>query len=304
MYKPLISIIIPTFNRVELIKKTLDSVLNQTYENWECIIVDDDSDEETEKAITDSLLDKRIKFLKRPTEKNNGASSCRNYGLELAKGELIQFLDDDDLLGPGKLEEQVKIYSGGSEVLTCKWGGFSDITDLNSKFKYKLRVYRNFKKGINLLNTFGLYDEYFPMHVYLIPANLIRKSGGWNEELTNNDDAEFFARVILNAGGIRFVPSAKVYYRYGSHEKLSAINSMEKAESVIKSWKLIEENILKKNARNSLKYVRRGKDILYEILQKQYPEVLIKEHNFFKDRNSYGDPGMNLYKRIKSILSI
>ena len=63
------------------------------------------------------------------------------------QGELIQFLDDDDLLDKNK-QEQVKAYSGQQELLTCKWGGFTDNTDFKSRFKYHYHSYKNFKKGI------------------------------------------------------------------------------------------------------------------------------------------------------------
>ena len=118
--------------------------------------------------------DSRIQFYKRPAIKKKGASSCRNYGLELAKGELIQFLDDDDLLDKNKLEAQVKAYSGRKELLTCKWGGFTDNSDFKSLFKYRYHSYKNFKKGVQLLNTFGLYNEFFPPLVYLTPRRIDR----------------------------------------------------------------------------------------------------------------------------------
>ena len=85
MSKPLVSIIIPTYNRASLIKETLHSVQSQTYKNWECIIVDDGSIEDTALAIQEFLRDIRMKFYNRPANKQKGASSCRNYGLELAK---------------------------------------------------------------------------------------------------------------------------------------------------------------------------------------------------------------------------
>jgi glycosyltransferase involved in cell wall biosynthesis len=106
-YNPLISIIIPTFNREKLIAKTLDSVLIQTYHNWECIIVDDGSSDNSY-TIIDKYLNKdnRFHFTKRNREPK-GASTCRNIGTNMASGEYLIFLDSDDVLDTLCLENRV-----------------------------------------------------------------------------------------------------------------------------------------------------------------------------------------------------
>jgi glycosyltransferase involved in cell wall biosynthesis len=96
--EPLVSIIIPVYNRGELIKETLDSVFYQTYTNWECIIVDDGSTDDTWLTLQNyELKDIRFKIFKRQREPK-GASVCRNIGIEKVNGEYIMFLDSDDLL--------------------------------------------------------------------------------------------------------------------------------------------------------------------------------------------------------------
>ena len=152
-----------------------------------------------------------------------------------------------------------------------------------------------------MLNTFGLFNEFFPPHVYLTPRKVIDNIGGWNEELSNNDDAEFFTRVVLNAEEIRFTPEAHVYYRYGNENKLSTLNSPERIESLIKSWQLVENFILEKNIRASLSYVRRAKQNLYDYLLKDSPSLLKEYEDFFKSRKNFDSYGMNVYKRIKGI---
>jgi glycosyltransferase involved in cell wall biosynthesis len=110
MNNPLVSIIIPTYNRVHLISETLDSVLAQTYSNWECIVVDDGSTDETEKLLeTYCKKDSRFQYLHRPSERPKGANACRNYGFELSKGEYILFLDSDDICEAYCLFERVKL---------------------------------------------------------------------------------------------------------------------------------------------------------------------------------------------------
>jgi glycosyltransferase involved in cell wall biosynthesis len=297
----LVSIIIPTYNREHLIGETLDSVLGQTYANWECIVVDDGSNDNTEEIINSySEKDKRFKFYHRPTTGKKGASACRNYGLQKAKGELIQFLDSDDFLAKNKLEEQLKIYKSGTlSLITCKWGGFDESSNLSIRFKYKYHTYRNFKKGENLLSSFGSYNEFFPLHVYLIPKILIDKSGVWNESLTNNDDAEFFARIILNASKIIFSSEASVYYRYSSTDKLSELNSEQKIISAIKSWKLIESHIKEKDPNSRIKYVRNGKSNLYNSVINTFPVMVSREMEFFEGREDYNTCFHHILKKFK-----
>lgn len=105
MHNPLISIIIPTFNRAHYIEETLDSIINQTYSNWECIIIDDGSVDNTQEVIAKYLKkDVRFQFHNRPSNRVKGANSCRNYGFELSKGELIKWFDSDDIMLPNHIE--------------------------------------------------------------------------------------------------------------------------------------------------------------------------------------------------------
>jgi len=301
MTNPLVSITIPAFNRALLLGETLDSVLAQTYLKWECIVVDDGSTDYTEELMKFYCeKDYRFQFYNRPATRKKGASACRNYGLEKSKGELIQFLDSDDLLAKNKLEEQVKVYKPEDlSLITCKWGGFEESSNLSKRFKYKYHSYRNFKKSINLLNTFGNCNEYFPLHVYLIPRNLVERSGLWNENLTNNDDAEFFARVILNASKIVFSSEASVYYRYTSAEQLSILNSEEKILSAIESWKLIDSHIKKKYPGNSINYIRNAKFNLYNTIRKTFPVMVSRDSEFFEGRKDYNTYFCQFLRNIK-----
>lgn len=109
MYSDLISIIIPTYNRGNIVSKTLQSVMSQTYQNWECLVVDDGSTDNTEDVVNKFVKsDKRFSFFRRPLSKPKGANSCRNFGFSKSKGSYINFLDSDDIFLPQKLELQVK----------------------------------------------------------------------------------------------------------------------------------------------------------------------------------------------------
>lgn len=101
----LVSIIMPSYNTGQYISQSIQSVLNQTYTDWELIIIDDCSKDDTDEVISPYLLDSRIRYIKNET--NSGAAVSRNRALREAKGKWIAFLDSDDLWEPDKLEKQV-----------------------------------------------------------------------------------------------------------------------------------------------------------------------------------------------------
>ena len=104
MIDGLVSIIMPSWNTERFIAETIKSVINQTYTNWELLIVDDCSTDKTDEIVA-SFNDNRIKYFH--NEKNSGAALTRNKALREAKGEWIAFLDSDDLWMPEKLEHQI-----------------------------------------------------------------------------------------------------------------------------------------------------------------------------------------------------
>lgn len=106
----LVSIIIPTYNRASFLKETLTSIQQQTYTHWECIVVDDGSTDDS-MAVLKGLQesDPRIHVFERAKHLKKGGNTCRNIGIENAKGTYLQFFDSDDLMQPAMLEEKVKI---------------------------------------------------------------------------------------------------------------------------------------------------------------------------------------------------
>lgn len=116
MENELVSIIMPTYNCAKFIKETIQSVLNQTYENWELVIVDDCSNDNTEE-IVESFNDKRIKYHK--LEKNSGAAVARTTAMKMAIGNYMAFLDSDDLWKKEKLEKQLEFMKKNNYNFTC-----------------------------------------------------------------------------------------------------------------------------------------------------------------------------------------
>ncbi len=116
MSKDLVSIITPTYNCAKFIGATIESVLNQTYQNFEMIIVDDASKDNTEEVVK-SFKDKRIKYIR--LSKNSGPAVARNRAMEEAKGKYMAFLDSDDLWKREKLEKQINFIKKNKYKIIC-----------------------------------------------------------------------------------------------------------------------------------------------------------------------------------------
>ena len=133
-----ISIIIPTYNRESLVIKSIKSVLNQTYRNFEIIIIDDCSSDNTNNKIK-KIKDYRVRYMK--LRKHKGANYCRNLGIKRASGEYISFLDSDDVYYFNKLEKQIqnmKINKSNFDI--CK---INILIELNLQFQitYKKKIF-------------------------------------------------------------------------------------------------------------------------------------------------------------------
>lgn len=286
MKLPLISVIIPAYNRASIIGETLDSVIAQTYPNWECIIVDDGSIDDTISVVDNyTRRDHRFKLFQRPPERKKGASPCRNIGLENSQGDLIQFLDSDDLLENSKFQEQINILQKFSPLtlVTCKWGSFSSSSAVRVKTRY--RSYRDFKPGVNLLYNFGKHNEYFPPLVFLVSRALINKAGKWDETIANNpnDDGEYFARILLHTERVIFCERTSVYYRAGNSGRLSLLDDPKKIQAVIDSWKLIENHLEKDHKKIAARYVLNGKRNVFNQIRESHPDLADKNSEFFKE---------------------
>ncbi|MBD5545732.1 MAG: glycosyltransferase [Lachnospiraceae bacterium] len=118
-----VSVVIPTYNRSTLIERSINSVLQQTYENLEIIVVDDGSTDDTE-AVVNSISDSRIRYIKLPV--NSGAANARNVGVDYATGSLIAFQDSDDYWRPQKLEKQMAYWREHPEfqMIYCQYNYF------------------------------------------------------------------------------------------------------------------------------------------------------------------------------------
>src|SRR5258705_5279593 len=119
---PMISIVLPTYNRAGLILETIESVRQQTYSNWELLIIDEGSLDNTEELVR-QLNDDRIKYFKLSVRIN--VTATRGEGVARSKGELIAFIDSDDLWDETKLEKQVAAFNKYPDAGFCLTGGYN-----------------------------------------------------------------------------------------------------------------------------------------------------------------------------------
>lgn len=287
----IVSIIIPTYNRAHHIGETLDSIIAQTYRNWECIVVDDGScDYTTELMEFYCEHDSRIQYHHRPKEKPKGANSCRNYGFELSKGKYIQWLDSDDLLSTKKIEFQVILLENNKmHIATAKWERFSNYRE-NTKFRQR-ETYRDFENGKTFFDSLAKSSGYFPIHAFLLSRELVEKSGPWLEYLQINQDGEYMARVIANSESIQYSSKGWVLYRRTEGMKTSQYDE-EKLQELITSWKLIESYLKIRYKEADIELVRTAKKKILFVCQK-WPVVIKNNKDFFKEVSS-----KNLINRI------
>lgn len=300
----LVSIIIPTYNRAHLLGETLNSVINQTYQKLECLVIDDGSTDYTEQLMEFYCdKDQRIKFFQRPSNRKKGASACRNYGIEKSTGEYIQFLDSDDLISINKISEQVGAMLSESEVdlVTCKWGRF--VANINEVLLFEdLKVYQDFSDSYLFLNTLADSKGYFPLHAYLLSKNVIIKSGWWNEYISLNDDGEFMSRVIANSRNINFANNVIAYYRCSQGDNLSAFNTKEGVVNSLRSWKLIVAYLEIRYNKKDIYFSRKSKETFYINLKKYFPELILQNKDFFDEAIKKEKRCKNIYFRIISKL--
>ena len=219
---PLVSVIIPCYNSERYIPDAIESVLNQTYQNIECIVVDDGSTDDTKKIVQKFVeLDGRVRYY---TKENGGVSSARNYGINRATGDLIQFLDSDDLLNPEKISCQIKyinehnildnnfvIYSDFEIV----WYGENNEVIQNQTHRFGLLDKDELKQKI-IGRKFGL-DTPTPLSVCnTLFSKSILRDYKFNEKMFNYGDLEYFIKILQTDTKFYYTPVIGFYYRQRS----------------------------------------------------------------------------------------
>jgi glycosyltransferase involved in cell wall biosynthesis len=184
----LISVILPTYNRDSLLKRAIKSVLRQTFGDFELIIVDDASNDNTPQVVQ-NLEDPRIKYHRH--EFNKGGSAARNTGIKLSKGEYIAFLDDDDEWYPNKLELQYKEMKMSPATVGLIYSGAEIVDSVSNKTTAKL--YPRHKGDLSKRLLLG--PTVCGSHTVFIKKECFERKGLFDEKLSSCQDWDMWKRI-------------------------------------------------------------------------------------------------------------
>lgn len=205
MNNPLVSIIIPTFNRSAFLGETLESVINQTYSNWECIVVDDGSLDATPELMEFYCeKEKRIRYFSRPPNLPKGANPCRNFGFDVSQGEYINWFDSDDLMLPNNLELKLKAFKKDVDFVIGNSLNF-DEKGSNSR-PYKL----NFDEEITPENFITGKIGWITNDVLIRREKVLVR---FNEALSSGQEYNFFSRLLYFTSKGKFLKKDTVLRR-------------------------------------------------------------------------------------------
>ncbi|MGY5847680.1 glycosyltransferase family 2 protein [Salegentibacter sp. HM20] len=245
------AILLSTHNRAHLIEETLNSIVAQTYKNWECIIVDDYSSDNTKETVERYIhRDKRFSYHLKISDYKKGLSGTRNYGLDLARergAEFIQFYDDDDIVHPQNLQLCIKEFKSNNYDF-CRVGRVTFTGNFTKDFQ-KINSYE-----INTLDFTNLED----IIIGKIPFNSCQvmwkekcfENNKFNEDLLYAEEWELYSRILANLR-IKGVSIQKTLYFARKHSKSNTgefwRGNKKRFDSQIKAIKLVIKHLKEKD---------------------------------------------------------
>ena len=207
---PLVSIITPNYNRASIICETLKSIANQTYKNWECLIIDDCSSDNSLQVINTFIKgEKRFKLFVRPKDKPKGANVCRNIGLDKATGDFIIFFDSDDLMADDHIKIKLKAIQSDDYDYVITQSRFIN----NEKGNIVLEKQYDFEtKDISSFNYISHKINWLTCDS-MIKSN-VAKSLSFNESLSSGQEYNYFCNLVLVSTNAIFIEDVVTRLRY------------------------------------------------------------------------------------------
>ena len=257
---PQVSVIIPTYNHRDYVLQTLDSVLAQTFADYEIIVVNDGSPDDSAQVLAPLIKQSQIKHIEQP---NAGQAAARNRGLAEAQGEFIAFLDDDDLWPLDKLQWQVAALADDPDLLAIAGDAryFESAAEIKASAPENGGVLRGQlpEQGVSL-SVEGLFagTPIISPGQVLIRAHTLRQVGAMNEGLRGTDDWDLWFR-IARAGTIKIVPRLALYYR--QHQ----FNASKNRWAMLENARAVVQEQLPFAGRQSGRLQRRAERYVYTI---------------------------------------
>lgn len=229
---PLVSIVIPAYNRAHLINETLDSILSQTYQNWECIIVDDGSSDNTDQVVgAYQQRDYRFQFHHRPSVRLKGANTCRNIGLDISKGDYIIFFDSDDLMTQDHIQVKLEPLLESDYDYSITKTRYFDIDDTSLERYYKFNQY-----DLNAFNYIAQNVNWLTCDICL--KSKLAKSISFNEKMKSGQEYNYYSKLVLKSLNAKFVDKTVTLYRYHPDSIQTSLKKtgLKPQRSFLSSW--------------------------------------------------------------------
>lgn len=232
--KPLVSILIPAYNSEQWIADSLESAIAQTWPNKEILVVDDGSSDRT-LTVARRYESKTLKVVSQP---NQGAAAARNKAFSLSTGDYIQWFDADDLLVPDKIATQCAALDR-CPARTVASGPWAYFLHRHQRAKFSPTPLWQDLTPLEWMLRKMEQNLHMQTATWLVSREVTEAAGPWNTQLLVDDDGEYFCRVLLHSGGVKFVPQAKVLYRASGAASLSYIgHSSAKIEAQFHSMQM------------------------------------------------------------------
>jgi glycosyltransferase involved in cell wall biosynthesis len=221
---PLVSILVCIYNCTATLKRALASLVAQTYDNWEAVVVDDGSSDDPQSVVR-AITDSRIRFFR--FQNNSGRGVARQFALTKARGKYIAFLDGDDWLYPSKVDEQMEVMEDEPSLVLCS----SPLAIANSK-NCITGVRHAPANGQEVPRTFRARPAWVPVPFAssLIKTNHAQKIG-FDESLKRSEDFDFLMRLLW---GQRFFLMSGVTYVYVAEQKVTSNTSLPAAQETLR----------------------------------------------------------------------
>ena len=232
-YSPLISIAVPAYQTpVEFLRQMIESLIVQTYSNWElCIVNASPDNEEMQKVLAEySAGDSRVRFCN--LKENLGIAENTNRAFAMTKGEFVGLLDHDDLLAPNALYEIVKILQDHPQADALYTDEDKVTTELDEHFQPHLKSDFN----LDLLRS----NNYI-CHFFVVRKSIVEKAGGFRKEFDGAQDYDFIFRCTENAGEVLHVP--EILYHWRTHKASTADNPASKMYAFEAGKRAIEAHL-------------------------------------------------------------
>jgi glycosyltransferase involved in cell wall biosynthesis len=216
--KPLVSVIVRTYKRPQVLRETLQSLRDQTYKEFEVILIEDGPNTAEDMIINEF---KDLSIVYHAFGENKGRTKAGNFGLELAKGKYINFLDDDDLFLPNHLEILVQSLQNNRNYQVAYSIAYRIPTKITSINPYKYKEKRPIIEKQPFNRAFLFQSNYFPIQSILFERSIYLDEGGFDEELDYFEDWDLWVRYSLK-NDFLFVPEITSKYRTPYEKKEAA----------------------------------------------------------------------------------